>query len=208
MNAVVDLVVRITRLWTSIYTLGLVHQSRQGRRAEIDSDLWDQQHLAHLQGEQPLNIARHIFIRCLLGIPADIAWRVETNFAARNEGKDDMREGIGSRIGVIAGIGASLFPMIVGIGVLAGGSGDWSSTAERILWGAAWIIAGALVVAGLLTVRHSYARGMTLIAVGVLTVCLTMFWMAFILAPVGIALLAFAHIRGRAARLPRGSGTA
>jgi hypothetical protein len=207
-NSVVDLVVGLTRLWTSMYTLGSVPELRQGRRAEVDSDLWDQQHLAYLQGAKPLDTAWHIFIRCLLGIPADIAWRVETDIAARNERKGDMREGIGSRIGLIAGIGAALFPVIVGIGVLAGGSGEWTSTVERIGWGAAWIIAGTLVVTGLLTVRHSYARGMTLVGVGVLIVCLTMFWMAFIMVPIGIALIAFAHVRGRATRLPRGSGTA
>jgi hypothetical protein len=61
--------------WTWLYTWRLPPACRESRRAEIESDLWEcQRDTAENLG---LGSALHILLRLLIGIPDDLAWRVE-----------------------------------------------------------------------------------------------------------------------------------
>jgi putative ABC transport system permease protein len=63
----------IVRAWTRFYTWNLEPRIRDGRRAEIDSDLWE-----HVSGHGTRStIAVEILGRLILGIPDDIRWRLE-----------------------------------------------------------------------------------------------------------------------------------
>jgi uncharacterized protein (TIGR03435 family) len=66
------LAVRLVRLWTRVYTLGMSARVRDARISEIECDLWEHQH----DGDRP---ARSIetFVRLLLGMPDDLLWRME-----------------------------------------------------------------------------------------------------------------------------------
>ena len=65
------------RWWTVSYTLGLPADVRYPRRDEIESDLWEFHEDARRSGASPEGIAVHMLARLFLGIPDDLAWRVE-----------------------------------------------------------------------------------------------------------------------------------
>jgi hypothetical protein len=60
-----------TRAWVRFYTRGLPPTARAQRVAELDSDIWEQTH--DTLASNPWSVV----LRCLLGVPADISWRLE-----------------------------------------------------------------------------------------------------------------------------------
>jgi hypothetical protein len=67
----------LVRSWVRLYTLGLPVETRQGRRDEIDDDLWCQAEEAAASGRSERSLAGEIGTRLLLGIPADLSWRID-----------------------------------------------------------------------------------------------------------------------------------
>jgi hypothetical protein len=63
--------------WVALYTRGLPGEARQDRRDEINDDLWSQLHDAAESGRDERSISGEILARLLLGVPADIGWRLE-----------------------------------------------------------------------------------------------------------------------------------
>jgi hypothetical protein len=96
--------VAAVRLWTRAYTWGMDAVSREGRRAEIESDLWES---LHDEAPSDAAIARHILARLASGLLDDLRWRVE-------------QPSLDSRIGAVLALGA--------IGVLVGGIWIFSIT--------------------------------------------------------------------------------
>jgi hypothetical protein len=64
------LAVTLVRLWTRVCTLGMPPTAREWRRAEIESDLWEQHH------DRPASTWQ-LLGRLFRGIPADVLWRIE-----------------------------------------------------------------------------------------------------------------------------------
>src|SRR5689334_14158924 len=64
------LAVALVRLWTRVFTLGMPPTVRAWRQAEIESDLWEQDH------DRPASAAEMLG-RLFRGIPADVIWRIE-----------------------------------------------------------------------------------------------------------------------------------
>ena len=67
--------IRLTRRWVRLYTAGLPTEVREARRAELESDLWEQEQEAGAAGCRPTTTALHVQRRFMLGIPADLSWR-------------------------------------------------------------------------------------------------------------------------------------
>jgi hypothetical protein len=65
---------RVARWWVRAYTASLSTDARDGRRAEIESDLWE--HLADADANQQhrINTEIDVLARVLIGIPADVTW--------------------------------------------------------------------------------------------------------------------------------------
>ena len=63
---------RLVRLWTRVYTLGMSAHVRDARKSEIDCDLWEYQHDAD-RPARPIEM----LLRLLLGMPDDLLWRLE-----------------------------------------------------------------------------------------------------------------------------------
>jgi hypothetical protein len=86
--------VTLVRLWTRVFTLGLPPTVRAWRRAEIESDLWEQDH------DRPAS-AWEMLGRLFRGIPADVLWRIE---------EESMRSRalvvVGASVGIILAAGA------------------------------------------------------------------------------------------------------
>jgi hypothetical protein len=64
--------------WTRLYTTGLDPATKQRRRAEIESDLWEFHEDARRRHYLPAEIATHMVLRLVAGLPHDVLWRVES----------------------------------------------------------------------------------------------------------------------------------
>jgi hypothetical protein len=62
----------LVRAWTRLYTWRLPTGTRDVRRAEIDSDLWEFSREHHGRSVLP---ALHVMVRLLLGMADDVSWR-------------------------------------------------------------------------------------------------------------------------------------
>lgn len=77
MNPLLYSAIGSVRVWTRFYTLQMDPVCRDGRRAEIESDLWEFHEDARRRGHSPQRIAIHMLARLLLGVPHDVLWRIE-----------------------------------------------------------------------------------------------------------------------------------
>lgn len=75
-----ELAERLARGWVRLYMLGLRPDARAARRAEIESDLWEQRHDAAATGATGLAAA--VLGRVLAGMPCDVLWSVEARGSA------------------------------------------------------------------------------------------------------------------------------
>src|SRR5262245_8337787 len=64
------------RRWVALYTRGLPADARRDRTDEVASDLWCQLADAEVSGEGAATGA-DILARLVLGIPADLRWRLD-----------------------------------------------------------------------------------------------------------------------------------
>lgn len=178
----------VIRAWTGFYTKGLPAELAAKRRAEIESDLWEHELLWKESGLSGLS--GQCLSRWLLGIPADLSWRLEQKGSSRNTAED-----VGSKLErriKLSGITAQkvMFGLVLlvaayqalivfvsggfGLGFWGGGEGDpgngWYYTLPICLAGV------VLIWAGLRERVKAPFRSGVLIAIGVLPSIL-MFWM-------------------------------
>jgi hypothetical protein len=67
----------LVQRWVRLYTRGLAAEVRDRRREEVDADLWSQLEEATFVGRPVRSTNGEILSRWLLGIPADVTWRIE-----------------------------------------------------------------------------------------------------------------------------------
>lgn len=65
----------VARNWVAVYTLGLPPSVRDARRAELQSDLWEQRH--EIRSGTSNSLAKGVLARTLGGVPADILWAID-----------------------------------------------------------------------------------------------------------------------------------
>jgi hypothetical protein len=68
------LAVMLIRGWTRVYTWRAPGAIGDARRAEIESDLWECQHDPR---SNELGSPGHLVARLVLGVPADLLWRLD-----------------------------------------------------------------------------------------------------------------------------------
>ena len=68
---------RLTQRWVRLYTRSAPAGDTVDRRAEMESDLWEQVATRTASGAPPGRIRRELVGRALRGVPADVAWRLE-----------------------------------------------------------------------------------------------------------------------------------
>ncbi len=204
MSTLMTLAIGLTRWWVRLYTRGLPPEMRDARRAEIESDLWEQGEDATANGSQPDETALEVFGRLLLGVPADLTWRVQAGLSTRSERSIKMNESWIMRGVLVAAVLVALVPTGLGISYLAGG-GEWDSTFERVAASLLWIAFGLVMGAGLLLSKSRSALGLGLLAVGVIGISVMLYWAAVITVPIGLVLLAIAYFRAGRPGWPRGA---
>jgi hypothetical protein len=64
-----SLAAAIVRLWVRLYTMGFEATVRERIRHEIEADLWEQ---INSRGASARPMMVTIFLRCILGMPADV----------------------------------------------------------------------------------------------------------------------------------------
>jgi hypothetical protein len=69
----VRVAVAAVRAWTRMYTWGLQQSVQERRRAEIESDLWENQH----DESAGSDLAVRLIVRLVLGMFDDVRWRGE-----------------------------------------------------------------------------------------------------------------------------------
>jgi hypothetical protein len=114
-----SLVSRIVLGWVALYTRGLPAAARLARRDEIESDLWSQREEARSICRSSVSLAVEILARLVMGMAADVAWRLEL----RQEAKPpiERHSDRGTRfVAVLAIIGGSAWAIAVA---------DWAVTA-------------------------------------------------------------------------------
>ncbi|MDQ4042418.1 MAG: hypothetical protein M3118_01195 [Actinomycetota bacterium] len=133
-NLAESVAVRLARAWVSLYTRGLRAETRDARRAEIESDLWEYRHDISANGSKGL--AASVLGRVLAGVPADISWSIEEYGSARgassmddrSDGQMKLQKAIILGISVVAvttamvmitGLPTATSALLGGLGVLA-----------------------------------------------------------------------------------------
>lgn len=130
---------RLARGWVRLYTLGLRPEARATRRAEIESDLWEQRHDAATTGARGFGVA--VLLRVLAGMPCDLLWSIGARGSAVGASVLDMpwRSQRGLQTAIVWG--TALF---------AAGLGLLDSAGMPVLAFMALGVGGVLLVAGLM----------------------------------------------------------
>ena len=82
---------KLIRAWVRLYTAGLALPTKNRRRLEIESDLWDQRQDVSNDGRSQRDFTAQILLRWLLGVPSDLAWRV-TQVRERMPGRAGIKD--------------------------------------------------------------------------------------------------------------------
>jgi hypothetical protein len=207
-RAFLDLAIAFTRAWVAVYTRGLPSDARAERREEIDCDLWHQQRLADLEREPVNGTAAAILVRAILGMPADLAWRVEAGFATANDRSTPVNDKWFMRIGLAVVSLPLAFLVANGIGIAFFGQGDFENSTEHVLWGLMFLVCPLVTLVGLWLCRSRPKLGLWMVIGGVVASAVIMFWMAFVTVPVGIVVILFAIKRSGLAIWPFRPSTA
>jgi len=196
--------VSLARAWTATYTRGLPADMRDGRREEIDCDLWEHQRLADLARVTTSGTALEILLRLVLGIPADLLWRLEAGASARSERDIRMKESNLVKVAVVIGILLAAATLFAGMGNLVFLTGDWeegSGFFQRV-YGLLVALSGAAVIAGLIVGTRRPNLGLGLVSAGSLGTIVLMFWIFMITIPVSVVLVWIAYVRAGKPRWP------
>jgi len=201
---VISFAIALTRSWTATYTRGLPSDLREERREEIDCDLWKHQRLADLQLAPATGTAVEILLRLVLGIPADVFWRLEAGAGStRSERGTQVNDTLIMRglLGIALAVAA--FPLVIGFLVMTGLNGETSDT-ERVVFGPLQVLVGAVIIAGLVISSRRPMLGVGLVIAGTIAISVMWYWAAVITAPIGLGLVAIAYWRARQMGWPEG----
>jgi hypothetical protein len=173
----------LTRAWVHLYTRGLPEAVRTGRRAEIESDLWEHDQWRTADGIGPGRVAFEIVTRLAAGMAADLAWRVERRSERRH-----TTDPLG---------GEPVFALLKkhGMVALAVALGVWSIAVAPILIGSddrtqviVSISFGLLLLGGLVALHRGLRGARAAIAVGAIGAGLLAIWLV-LPAVAGVAIL-------------------
>jgi len=137
-------VASLVRGWVGLYTRGLPSTVKAARRDEVEDDLWCQREEAVLVGRSLRSLNVEMFLRLLLGLPADISWRL-SHRAGAGAPAPERRSSLGTRvIGTLAVVGGASWLVSAGVALIVGPiDGERGLTVLSV--GGAMAFAGALI---------------------------------------------------------------
>ena len=198
--------VRLVRRWVLLYTAGLPADVRDARREEIDADLWEHAREAALMARPTSTLRSQVALRLLLGIAADVAWRIG-QIGARQQGETATeRRGTMQAVrnsskvtrgAVLSTVVFAIFTtMLATTRILNGWFAD-EGLADA-LRNSAFTASPALTAAGLLVTNRRPVLGGILVVVGAAGMVLALYW-APPLWPLGLAIAVLGIVRARRA---------
>ena len=136
-------VAALVRGWVELYTRGMPAELRSARRDEVDDDLWCQHEEADAIGRSPRSLDAELLLRLLLGMPADVSWRLAHARAAAPV--PERTSSFSTRVlGTVIVLAAASWMMLVLMMVVFGLS-SWEGPMGLFMVGA--IIGGSLAFA-------------------------------------------------------------
>jgi hypothetical protein len=161
----------LVRRWVALYTRGLPPDAREERRDEIDGDLWSQVHEESQVQRADASLGGEIFVRLLLGMPADLTWRLEQRPAASDRRPPARGPNLHTRPvsfpAIFGGICWTIWPIpsaLLGDAAWADPMMGWLMFVTVVF--GTWALAGAVV--GLVIAFQDAIRG-PVAAIGVVT---------------------------------------
>lgn len=156
--------VRVVRGWVRLYTAGLPDGVGDRRRLELESDIWEQLH-----DDRGRHVTRAVVGRWLRGIPADISWRYHELVAARRRGAraGDGDPVVGSSWWVVLTALVGVLRIVASVGAAVAAAGD-GHLARSVFGGSMGVVAGGVVLAGLMVRRRDLVTGSWLVIAGCL----------------------------------------
>ena len=187
-RVVLAFVVGLTEAWVRLYTAGLSSTLRDARRSELASDLWEHQHTAYILRQGAAGTAFQVLSRTLLGVPADISWRVAAGRKRRiergTEGRVRMNPSRAQK--GFVGIALLMVALYVALGISNAVINQEPTFVDRFgeFWGGVLgsligFIPAALIVTGLWQLRRSPVLGGALVLIGAVPVALAFYWTIF-----------------------------
>jgi hypothetical protein len=180
--------------WVRLYTIGLDADAKDARRAEIESDLWEHGAGNGAEGVGPQTTALQVLARLILGVPADLSWRLEQRGAQR---KARSLPGIGSAGALVRsararwGLGLAVlfggFTIMFGVRIFVRHVGEDAFAAA--LFGIGAIVAAVLMLTGFVISDQASRKGAVLLTIGAVTITILHFWMFFIYIPVALTII-------------------
>ena len=192
------------RRWVWLDTRGLGAELCDGRRDEVESDLWEQAS----EARPGLGLALALLARCLGGLTADVSWRMEhAQISSRaalaalaaaqrvaTAGRWTAQRGL-PRLTVVAAV----LTMVLGALVLLSTAGDQRTLSESLTGGSVLLGLGLLTIGGVRLLRSRPRLGAALILAGTAPIALIL-WATVVAPLLGVAIAASALTRARAIR--------
>jgi hypothetical protein len=178
---------RAVLAWARGYTRGLPPTTRDQRRAEITSDLWE--HRTEAAGSRGLWL--EIAARSIAGIPADLSWR---RAAVSNPARGTTMTAITARRGPtwLSGLADVLTFVLGGIALLfgalslLGGALDNTNDTGYVAWGGMLFVTGLILLTGGWLRTRRPLPGLALVVVGAVAWSVLSYWMFFTVIAGGV----------------------
>ena len=188
---------RLALWWVDLYTRGLTAAARGDRRAELESDIWEQR--AAPGASKATQLA--ILSRCVRGVPADLSWRRAQRHRSWLPSPHALARAVGWSLAGVAYLSLTLVHAWVALPLLGLEyyGADWDEGDVQMY---AWIggVLLALLVLGAILLRRLPRTGAALISAGALGTPIAFFWGAVAYGPIGIAVTSGAVILARRRR--------
>lgn len=155
------------RWWVDRYTAALRTPVAERRRAEVRSDLWEQQTWAAAAGTTPGRVAMSIVRRVVAGIAADLWWRRAQLATARVR---QQSPGVQMWSSLRRTWWQALAVLVAGIEIGTGVYAPFEDPPGTAVDSVVLTTAGVAILVGLVVRRRRQGRGDLMVAVGVLPV--------------------------------------
>ena len=191
---------RAVRWWVSLYTWGLPSDLRDRRRAEIDSDFWEHQSEIIGAGARTLATTSQVLARWLLGVPADLSWRLQAASGLHPRATKTLDQPWQVRLGGLAFIGIGGF--LVMASLLGSGGVLFGHLVTMNEADPGWVLLillldGLTILAGLRLMHQSPKAAAGVVTVGALVFSMAWYWT--VLGPLlGLGLALLGILRGTA----------
>lgn len=139
----------LVRRWVALYTAGLPPEIKQGRRDEIEDDLWCQAQDAAAASRADRSLGGEILARLVFGVPADVSWRIEQRrFGKARPGPERslaMHARLPAVLALLGGIAWAIWPIAQVAGREWGTEGPMALILVFSILGGLWMPAAATI---------------------------------------------------------------